>query len=183
MSTLEATLHESIVPQEPAEPAGPAPTLESLLTAYLRSVSRPYNLLTVWKSSFIGCKDDLQMVWRSVWMRVWRAVWEEWEEVSYVFQLAPYCRTTTKRPPAGIEPARGIQSWHLTAPYFYGRLQIYHLLYEPLQRDRPSGIRKYLYKPARGRNASGQGHSTVNFPVRNAGGRSARLLIYTVTPI
>ena len=27
------------------------------------------------------------------------------------------------------------------------------------------------------RNASGQGHSTVNFPVRNAGGRSARLLI------
>jgi len=33
------------------------------------------------------------------------------------------------------------------------------------------------------RNASGQGHSTVNFPVRNAGGRSARLLIYTVTPI
>ena len=99
---------ESIVPQEPAEPAGPAPTLESLLTAYLRSVSKPYNLLTVWKSSFIGCKDDLQMVWRSVWMRVWRAVWEEWEEVSYVFQLAPYCRTTTKRPPAGIEPARGI---------------------------------------------------------------------------
>jgi hypothetical protein len=41
-------------------------------------------------------------------MRVWRAVWEEWEEVSYVFQLVPYCRTTTKRPPAGIEPARGI---------------------------------------------------------------------------
>jgi hypothetical protein len=27
------------------------------------------------------------------------------------------------------------------------------------------------------RNASGQGHSIVNFPVRNAGGRSARLLI------
>jgi hypothetical protein len=27
------------------------------------------------------------------------------------------------------------------------------------------------------RNASGQGHSTVNFPIRNAGGRSARLLI------
>jgi hypothetical protein len=33
------------------------------------------------------------------------------------------------------------------------------------------------------RNASGQGHSTVNFPVRNEGGRCARLLIYTVTPI
>jgi hypothetical protein len=33
------------------------------------------------------------------------------------------------------------------------------------------------------RNASGQGHSTVNFPVRNAGGRSARLSIYTDTPI
>jgi hypothetical protein len=27
------------------------------------------------------------------------------------------------------------------------------------------------------RNASGQGHSTVNFPVRNEGGRCARLLI------
>ena len=33
------------------------------------------------------------------------------------------------------------------------------------------------------RNASGQGHSTVNFPVRNEGGRCARLLINTVTPI
>jgi hypothetical protein len=33
--------------------------------------------------------------------------------------------------------------------------------------DRPYAIR----------NASGQGHSTVNFPVRNADGRSARLLI------
>jgi hypothetical protein len=33
------------------------------------------------------------------------------------------------------------------------------------------------------RNASGQGHSIVNFPVRNAGGRSARLSIYTDTPI
>jgi hypothetical protein len=36
---------------------------------------------------------------------------------------------------------------------------------------------------AGGRNASGQGYSIVNFPVRNAGGRSARLLIYTDTPI
>jgi len=33
------------------------------------------------------------------------------------------------------------------------------------------------------RNTSGQGHSTVNFPVRNEGGKSARLLIYTITPI
>jgi hypothetical protein len=33
------------------------------------------------------------------------------------------------------------------------------------------------------RNASGQGHSTANFPVRNAGGRSTQLLIYTITPI
>jgi hypothetical protein len=40
-----------------------------------------------------------------------------------------------------------------------------------------------LIPTAQYRNASGQGHSTVNFPVRNAGGRSARLLIYTVTPI
>ena len=53
LPTLKAPLpsseapQESIVPQEPAEPAGPAPTLESLLTAYLRFVSRPYNLLTV----------------------------------------------------------------------------------------------------------------------------------------
>jgi hypothetical protein len=34
----------------------------------------------------------------------------------------------------------------------------------------------YLHEWA-GRNASGQGHSTVNFPVRNEGGRCVRLLI------
>jgi hypothetical protein len=33
------------------------------------------------------------------------------------------------------------------------------------------------------RNGSGQGHSTVKFPVRKGDGRSARLLIYTDTPI
>jgi hypothetical protein len=33
------------------------------------------------------------------------------------------------------------------------------------------------------RNGSGQGHSIVKIPVRNEGGRSARLLIYTNTPI
>jgi hypothetical protein len=116
LPTLKAPLpssevpQESIVPQEPAEPAGPALTLESLLTAHLRSVSRSYGLLIDRRNSFTGRKGDLQTVWRTVWKRVWRAVWEEWEEVSYVFQLAPYCRTTTKRPPAGIEPARGTQS-------------------------------------------------------------------------
>jgi hypothetical protein len=38
-------------------------------------------------------------------------------------------------------------------------------------------------KAVNGRNASGQGHSTVKIPVRNEGGRSVRLLIYTETPI
>jgi len=34
------------------------------------------------------------------------------------------------------------------------------------------------------RNASGQGHSIVNFPVRNVGSRSARLLIlYSVSVV
>ena len=33
------------------------------------------------------------------------------------------------------------------------------------------------------RNGSGQAHSIVKIPVRNEGGRSARLLIYTDTPI
>jgi hypothetical protein len=74
---------ESTVPQEPTEPAEPAFTLESLLTAHLRSVSRPHNLLTVRKSG--SREGGLWRVWRTIWKRVWRAVWEEWEEVPYVF--------------------------------------------------------------------------------------------------
>jgi hypothetical protein len=33
------------------------------------------------------------------------------------------------------------------------------------------------------RNDSGQAHFTVKMPVRNEGGRSVRLLVYTDTPI
>jgi len=40
-----------------------------------------------------------------------------------------------------------------------------------------------FYGVIRQRNGSGQAHSTVKIPVRNEGGRSARLLIYTNTPI
>jgi hypothetical protein len=89
LPTLEAPLpssevpQESTVPQEPAEPAEPALTLESLLTAHLRSVSRPHNLLTVRKSG--SREGGLWRVWRTIWKRVWRAVWEEWEEASSVF--------------------------------------------------------------------------------------------------
>ena len=61
LSSSEAP-QESIVPQEPAEPAGPALTLESLLTAHLRSVSRSYGLLIDRRNSFTGRKGDLQTV-------------------------------------------------------------------------------------------------------------------------
>jgi hypothetical protein len=43
---------------------------------------------------------------------------------------------------------------------------------------RQVGFRVYI------RNGSGQGHSTVNFPVRNEGGRSVRLLnLYGVSVV
>jgi len=72
-------------------------------------------------------------------MRVWRAVWEEWEKVSYVFQLAPYCRTTTKRPP-----------WHLRTPL---RTRQGNTELAPDCRTitrPPSGICEHLHRPARG---------------------------------
>ena len=45
-------------------------------------------------------------------------------------------------------------------------------------------VLRYVPRPRQvSRNGSGQGHSTVKFPVRKGDGRSARLLIYTDTPI
>jgi hypothetical protein len=88
--------------------------------------------------------------------------------------------TSRYKTPPGIcehlyKPARGIQSWHLTAPYFYEQLRIRYSLYISSQRDplasantltnppgepelapnyytitSPSSICEYPYKPARG---------------------------------
>jgi hypothetical protein len=74
------------------------------------------------------------------------------------YEPATYFTNRYKTPP-GIceypyEPARGIPSWHLTAPYFCERLRIRYSIYVPSQRDPPpSGICEYLYEPARGTRA------------------------------